>query len=109
MHGILASAARAVLRRRRVIAPAVHRDSQRLGHRHVARLCEKTRAAPDRAASRVALTSDRKSVAVPVMPDTLDTLKELLAHQYEASLSTLYLCVARCPDANWNQPVAKWK
>ncbi|MGH7176585.1 MAG: hypothetical protein ACREJC_04325 [Tepidisphaeraceae bacterium] len=42
------------------------------------------------------------------MIDTLDTLKELLAHQYEASLSTVNLCVARCPDAIWNQPVAKW-
>jgi hypothetical protein len=39
----------------------------------------------------------------------LDTLKELLAHQYEGSLSTLNLCVARCPDASWTQPVAKWK
>ena len=38
----------------------------------------------------------------------LATLKELLSHQYEASLSTLNLCVARCPDANWNEPVAKW-
>jgi hypothetical protein len=36
----------------------------------------------------------------------LDTLKELLAHQYEASLSTLNLCVARCPDARWNERVA---
>ena len=39
----------------------------------------------------------------------LDTLKQLLAHQYEASLSTLNLCVARCPDASWSEPVAKWK
>lgn len=39
----------------------------------------------------------------------LDTLKQLLAQQYEASLSTLNLCVARCPDARWSQPVAKWK
>jgi hypothetical protein len=39
----------------------------------------------------------------------LDTLKELLAHQYEASLSTLNLAIARCPDASWNGPVAKWK
>jgi len=38
-----------------------------------------------------------------------DTLKELLAHQYEASLSALNLPLARCPDAIWNQPVAKWK
>jgi len=39
----------------------------------------------------------------------LNTLKELLAHQYEASLSALNLTIAPCPDALWNQPVAKWK
>jgi len=39
----------------------------------------------------------------------LDTLKELLAHQYEASLSMLNLAIARCPDAIWDQPVAKLK
>jgi hypothetical protein len=39
----------------------------------------------------------------------LATLRELLAHQYEASLSVLNLCVARCPDASWNESVAKWK
>jgi len=39
----------------------------------------------------------------------LDTLKQLLTHQYEASLSTLNLCLARCPDRSWNERVAKWK
>jgi hypothetical protein len=39
----------------------------------------------------------------------LATLTKLLAHQYEASLSALNLCVVRCPDACWNEPVAKWK
>ena len=39
----------------------------------------------------------------------LDTLKELLSHQYEASLSALNLAVARCPDASWNERVANWK
>jgi hypothetical protein len=39
----------------------------------------------------------------------LDTLKELLAHQYEASLSTLNLAIDRCPDASWNERVANWK
>src|SRR5438105_434626 len=43
------------------------------------------------------------------MPDALHTLQELLAHQYEASLCTLNIAIARCPDAIWNQPVAKWK
>lgn len=38
----------------------------------------------------------------------LAVLKELLAHQYEASLSTLNLCVARCPDTIWNASVANW-
>jgi len=39
----------------------------------------------------------------------LDTLKELLAHQYDASLSTFNFCVARCPDALWKAPIAKLK
>jgi hypothetical protein len=39
----------------------------------------------------------------------IQTLKELLGHQYEASLSALNLSIARCPDEIWNQPVAKWK
>jgi hypothetical protein len=39
----------------------------------------------------------------------LDTLKQLLANQYEASLSALNLGIARCPDTSWNGPVAKWK
>ena len=38
----------------------------------------------------------------------LDTLKDLLAHQYEASLCTLNLAIERCPKATWNQPVAQW-
>jgi hypothetical protein len=38
-----------------------------------------------------------------------DTLAELLAHQYEASLCTLNLAVVRCPESSWNEPVAKWK
>jgi hypothetical protein len=38
-----------------------------------------------------------------------DTLAELLAHQFEASLSTLNLAVARCPESSWNQRVAAWK
>jgi hypothetical protein len=43
------------------------------------------------------------------MPDTLHTLKELLAHQYEATLCTLNFSIVRCPDAMWCEPVAKWK
>jgi hypothetical protein len=39
----------------------------------------------------------------------LDTLKQVLTHQYEASLSALNLCVARCPERLWNERVAKWK
>jgi hypothetical protein len=52
------------------------------------------------------LTRTLAAVAVHTM---LDTLKELLAHQYEASLSTLNLAITRCPDENWNEPVVKWK
>jgi hypothetical protein len=39
----------------------------------------------------------------------LDMLKELLGHQYEASLSTLNLAIARCPDASWNERIASLK
>lgn len=39
----------------------------------------------------------------------LDTLKELLAREFEGSISTLNLCVARCPDANWCERVANLK
>lgn len=39
----------------------------------------------------------------------IDTLKNLLAHQYEASLSMLNLAIARCPEASWNECVANWK
>ena len=39
----------------------------------------------------------------------LDTLKELLAHQYDASLSMLKLAIDRCPDGSWNECVANWK
>jgi hypothetical protein len=38
-----------------------------------------------------------------------DTMAELLIHQYEASLCTLHLAVAWCPESSWNQPVAAWK
>jgi hypothetical protein len=38
-----------------------------------------------------------------------DTLTELLAHQYEASLCMLHLAVIRCPESSWHQPVASWK
>jgi hypothetical protein len=36
----------------------------------------------------------------------LDTLKDALAHQYEAALCTLNACVDSCPDTAWNAPVA---
>jgi hypothetical protein len=39
----------------------------------------------------------------------LDTLKEILSHQFEASLAMLNLAIARCPENLWNQPVANWK
>ena len=38
-----------------------------------------------------------------------DTLAELLAHQYEASLCMLNLAVVRCPESSWNARVAAWK
>ena len=40
----------------------------------------------------------------------LDTFKQLLSHQFDASLSTLNLCIARyLPDPLWDQPIATWK
>ena len=39
----------------------------------------------------------------------LDTLKQLLGHQYDAAVGMLYLCVARCPEQCWNERVANWK
>jgi hypothetical protein len=36
----------------------------------------------------------------------IDTLKQLLAHQYEAALKTLGLCIRACPEPAWNAPVA---
>lgn len=36
-------------------------------------------------------------------------INEILAHQYEASLCMLHLAIERCPEANWNAPVANWK
>ena len=38
-----------------------------------------------------------------------DTLAELLAHQYEASICTLNLAVTRCPEPSWNKRVAALK
>ena len=43
------------------------------------------------------------------MVNMTNTLKELLTHQYEASLCTLHLAIDRCPIALWDQPVARWK
>ena len=36
----------------------------------------------------------------------LDTFKELIAHQYEAALCTLGLCIDECPEPAWNAPIA---
>ncbi|TWT45413.1 DinB superfamily protein [Phycisphaerae bacterium RAS1] len=38
-----------------------------------------------------------------------DPLKTLLAGQFNAALSTLNLCIERCPEAAWNAPVANLK
>jgi len=34
----------------------------------------------------------------------IDTFKELIINQYDATLCTLGACVTRCPDASWNAP-----
>jgi hypothetical protein len=38
----------------------------------------------------------------------IETIKSVLASQYEASLCTIAHCVERCPDAFWNARVAKY-
>jgi hypothetical protein len=37
-----------------------------------------------------------------------EIFKQLIVSQYEASLCTLWHCLARCPDSQWNAPVAKY-
>jgi hypothetical protein len=39
----------------------------------------------------------------------LDTLKELIANQFEAALCTLNFCIERCPEPAWNARVANLK
>ncbi len=36
----------------------------------------------------------------------LETLQEMLAHQFEAVFCTLNTCVERCPEESWDAPVA---
>jgi hypothetical protein len=38
----------------------------------------------------------------------LDLFKEVIVRQFEAALSTLGLCIDRCPDAPWNAPVGRY-
>ncbi len=35
----------------------------------------------------------------------LDTYKQIIGHQYEASLCTLNACIVRCPDSAWDMPI----
>lgn len=39
----------------------------------------------------------------------LDTFKQLIAHQFEAAFCTLQICIDRCPDTAWDEPVANLK
>jgi len=39
----------------------------------------------------------------------LDAFKEILAHQFEATLCTLNTCIDRAPEATWNSRVANYK
>jgi len=38
----------------------------------------------------------------------LDTFKELIANQYDATLRTLKACIDRCPEAAWDARVGNW-
>jgi hypothetical protein len=35
-------------------------------------------------------------------------VKQLIDNQFQASLSTLAFCVEKCPDSDWNLPVARY-
>ena len=39
----------------------------------------------------------------------LDTYKRLIVGQFEATFCTLKLCIDRCPDASWHEPVVNYK
>ena len=39
----------------------------------------------------------------------IDTYRQLIANQFEAALSTLNICVNKCPEAAWNARVANLK
>jgi hypothetical protein len=41
--------------------------------------------------------------------EMLDTFKQLVANQYEATLCMLSICLDRCPEAAWEAPVANLK
>ena len=38
----------------------------------------------------------------------LDTMNDVLAHQYDASLCTLNTCIERCPATSWDMPVVRY-
>lgn len=38
----------------------------------------------------------------------IETVRQSVISQYEASLCTLYHCIVQCPDSIWNAPVAKY-
>ena len=38
----------------------------------------------------------------------LDTFKELIVDQYDATLCTLNTCIDRCPETNWDSRVGNW-
>lgn len=37
----------------------------------------------------------------------LATYKELITNQFEAALSTLAICIEKCPEGNWRKPVLR--
>lgn len=39
----------------------------------------------------------------------LDTFQKLIANQFAAALCTLNACIAKCPTAAWDAPVANYK
>ena len=38
----------------------------------------------------------------------LDTFKELIANQYDATLCTLNTCIDRCPETAWDSRIVNW-
>jgi hypothetical protein len=51
----------------------------------------------------------RRGVLYPQMFGLTDTYKQLVVNQFEAALSTLNICINKCPEIAWNGQVGNLK